>query len=176
MKIKIRKRYLLFLLATAVLLAIITAITTYPATLTNKVVIDGTEYVVNPDTKISIRLEYEHSVELTKITEEYEARGCEIKLVRFVWAGYGAGLSSTPNDTLSQTIDGSGNYVTGNITLSTTTLKISMKHRVNPKLMVNGEEAKSAEEVIIMVCSKTTLIELLIAPKLPWPNKTLLKN
>ena len=171
MKPKTKKQYLLFLLTTIAILAITTAITTYPVTQASKVIVDETEYLASPDTEISVRLEYEHSAELTKITEEYEVRDCEIRLVRFVWAGYGAGLPSTPNDTPSQTTDESGNYMTGNITLSTTTLKISMKHRVNPKLTINGKEVKSTEEVIVMACSKTTLIELLTSLKLPQPNK-----
>lgn len=167
---KTKEQSPLFLLTIIALLATTIAITTYPATQANKVVIDGTEYVASPDTKISIVLEYEHSAELTRITEEYEVRDCEIRLVKFVWAGYGAGLPSTPNDTPSQATRESGNYVAGNITLNTTTLKISMKHRVNPKLTINGKEVENAEEVTVMTCSKTTLIELLTSLKLPQLN------
>ncbi len=160
------KKYFFFPLITLITLTIIL---TYPTTETNKVIIDGKEYLT-PNTEISIKLEYEHSVELTKITEEYEIKNCEITLTTFTWPGYGAGLPSRPEDTPSQTKDESGNYVARNITLNTTTLKISMKHRVNPKLTINNKEVESKEEVVVITCVRTPLIEILTSRKLPQAN------
>ncbi len=151
------KRKCFFFLITLITL---TTILTCPTTETNKIIIDGREYLI-PNTEINIKLEYIHSVELTKIVEEYEIKNCKVTLTTFTWPGYGAGLPSRPEDMPSQTKDGSGNYVARNITLNTTILKICMKHRVNPKLTINGREVESTEGVVVMICVRTSLIELL---------------
>lgn len=163
------KKIFLFLLTTATLITLIT-ISTHPTTQANKITVDGTEYLTTPNTKINIKLEYQHSVELTKITEEYEVAGCEIKLVKFTWPGHGAGLPSKTDETPSQETDENMNYVARNIKLNTTLLKISMKHRINPKLTINGEEVESREEVVIETCTRASLIELITSKKLKQPN------
>lgn len=163
MKIK-QKQLLLFLITTT--LIILTTISTYPTIEANKVIIDETEYLATRNTTIKIRLEYRHSVELTNITEEYEITNCEIKLAEFVWPGYGAGLPSKPNDTLSHETYENKNYVVRNITLNTTVLRVSMIHRISPKLTINDEEVVSSREVVVITCTRISLIELLTSRKL----------
>ncbi len=162
MKPKNKKRILFLVTA----LTILTTISTHPAIEANKVIIDETEYLATRNTTIKIRLEYRHSVELTNITEEYHITNCEIRLAKFVWPGYGAGLPSKTNDTSSHEIDENKNYVVRNITLNTTVLRISMKHRINPKLTINGEEVVSSGEVVVITCTRISLIELLTSREL----------
>lgn len=166
MNTKNKKQLILFLITTLTTAAIIATQPTIEAT---KIIIDETKYITTPNTKINIKLEYKHSVELTKITEEYEVTNCKIKIVKFTWPGYGAGLPSKPDETPSET-DENRNYVTRNITLNTTTLKISMKHRIDPKLTINGEEVTTKEEVAVIACTRISLIELMTSQKLKQPT------
>ncbi len=149
-----------------IIIAVASIILTHPIIEACRIVIDGTEYVVSPHTRLSIRLEYEHSVELSEITEEYEIANCKIKLVEFVWAGYGAGLPSRPCDAPNQLVSVGGRYVARNITLNTTILKISMRHRINPRVTINGEEVRSKEEIVIEACTKISVMGWVFAQKL----------
>lgn len=156
------KKYFFLIIITTM----ISVILTYPTLETCKIVIDRTVYVVSPHTRLNVRLEYEHSVELSKITEEYEITNCEVKLMEFVWVGYGAGLPSRPCDAPNQLVGVDGGYIIRNITLNVTTLKISMRYRVNPRITINEKEVESKEEVVIEACSKISVVELVFAQKL----------
>lgn len=166
-----KNKKLLFLITTVTLITLV-AISTHPAIQANKIIVDGTEYLTSTNTKATIKLEYQHSVELTKITEEYEVVGCEIRLVRFTWSGHGAGLPSRPDEMLSQELDENMNYVARDIKLNTTLLKISMKHRISPQLTINDVKVESREEVVIMTCVEIPLIELVTSQKIKQLNNT----
>jgi len=159
----VKKKYFFPLIITTVALIILL---TYPVIEACKVVIDGTVYVTSPNTRVSIRLEYEHSVELSEITEVYEVTNCEIRLAEFVWAGYGAGLPSRPGDAPNQSVSVGGKYVARNMILNITTLKISMRYRVNPEITINGEEVVSKEEILVEACTKISVVEWVFSQKL----------
>ena len=125
------------------------------------VVVDGVRYLVRPDTRVEVRLEYKHSVELVDIVEEYELLGCRIRLVKFMWPGYGAGLPSRVDELTSWSSGDAGGLVLRDVTLNTSVLQLDMRFRVSPRLTVNGEAIRAGRDVSLVACSRVPLIEIL---------------
>ncbi|MEM4485335.1 MAG: DUF1850 domain-containing protein [Sulfolobales archaeon] len=152
------KSFFLLILAGVI---IIIFILLYPMIEVARITIDGAEYLATPNTRVVITLEYKHSVELARIVEEYEVIDCRIKLEKFIWPGYGAGLSSKPDEIPDHAVERSGSFMIEDIMLNVTMLKISMKYRIDSKLLVNGVEIESREEVMIIACTRISLLEFL---------------
>lgn len=150
----------LFLLLAASALAI--TLLTMPVVQVAEIEVDGRLFVARPDTKITVSLEYLHSVELGRVVETYEVLGCEIKLTKLVWPGYGAGLPSRPDDLAgSPTTDSEGYMVKSTSLRLGRVLTLSVKYRVAPRLTINGGEAGPGDLVEIRACVGRPVIWLL---------------
>jgi hypothetical protein len=152
-------KYKKYFLPTLIISIILVITLSYPAYVVNKIVIDNREYLFDTNTKVNIHLEYKHSVELTKVIEEYELRGCSIVLEKFTWPGYGAGLPSRYNDTSIQVYTSEGFTVT-NRTLGVSVLQVELRYMVQPKLLINGLEVMG-DRLIIEACTRISILELL---------------
>ncbi len=150
----------LFLLLTTSTLMIL--LLTTPIIQVTKVKTGDGEIVTRPDVKTTITLEYVHSVELGRVVETYEIINCEIKLTRLTWPGHGAGLPSTPSDFTNPVVSEGGEYVVENMSLHLgDVLTLSMKHRINPRLLINGDEIETGDLVEIRACTSEPLAWLL---------------
>ncbi|MEM3948740.1 MAG: DUF1850 domain-containing protein [Zestosphaera sp.] len=152
------KSKLVFLLAT---LFFGVTLLSLPIIQVTEVVMDNTVYLIQPNVKVTVALEYLHSVELMKVVETYEVVGCEVRLVKLVWPGHGAGLPSTPNDLPVQIVGSDGGYTAEDISLGPVVM-VSMRHRVDPTLTLNGKRVTFNGTVEIKACVRVPPVALLL--------------
>lgn len=128
------------------------------------VVVDGEAVAVAFLSKVNITLAYVHSVEHYSVVEKYLLEGCGLKLIELEWAGFGAGMPSSPGDLEGSVLD---RCPTGGLRAKVDfeigeRVTIAAKHMSHPRLLINGKEVRVRENMTISTCLKTSLLELAI--------------
>ncbi|MEM4659588.1 MAG: DUF1850 domain-containing protein [Sulfolobales archaeon] len=153
-----------FYLVYSSVLATALVLTLLPLLSIGLVIVDGDISAIAVNSKANITLTYVHSVERYRVIEKYVLESCGLKLVVLEWAGFGAGMPSTPADLGDRDLELSP---TGGIA-SKVDIKlgeyvlISVKHMSHPKLFVNGVEVSVNNNITLRTCLRASLLEVVV--------------
>ncbi|MEM1931108.1 MAG: DUF1850 domain-containing protein [Sulfolobales archaeon] len=128
------------------------------------VIVDGSISAIVVNSRANITLTYVHSVERYRVKEEYILEGCGLRLTKLEWAGFGAGMPSTPADLGDGDLESS---LTGGVTSKVDIelgeyVLIAVKHMSYPKLFVNGVEVGAVSNITLRTCLKVSLLDLVV--------------
>lgn len=113
--------------------------------------------------KLNVTLAYVHSVELYRVVEKYTLGSCDLRLVELEWAGFGAGMPSASGDLIGEGLEwrlprGAVSKVGVKLRES---VVVAAKYMLDPRLFIDGEEVRIREEIVLRVCHRASLLELI---------------
>lgn len=114
--------------------------------------------------KLDVTLTYVHSVELYHVVERYTLGGCDLRLVELEWAGFGAGMPSASGDLASESLEWRlpGGVVSKVDVKLRESVVVAAKYMLYPRLFIDGEEVSIREEMVLRVCRRVSLLELVV--------------
>ncbi|MEM2208062.1 MAG: DUF1850 domain-containing protein [Sulfolobales archaeon] len=159
-----RSKALFFYLVYTSMLAVALLLALLPLLYIGLVIVDGSISAITVDSETNITLTYVHSVEHYRITERYALESCGLRLIALEWAGFGAGMPSTPTDLG----DGALKWGPAGGMTSETNIKlgeyvvIAVKHMPHPRLFINSVEVSVSNNITLRTCLKISLLELVV--------------